>query len=203
MRQEARVHSPVAFVPLRPTPLARRSLLGVLASGLLWLLAGCRHVPSGQPPQAPQNPTPPSGIPAVKITTPQGVLRVAPGSPETVAAWEHFTLEAVLLPEEAQVLGEPRVTASGGEIKRVQAEPGSRMLRIEYRPGGGSRRLDPNETVSVAWTVRGPEGDTVILTRAFVHVNEDGSYSFGYETPRPTIAEMAAPPIYRGPKPGS
>ncbi|HZO87902.1 MAG TPA: radical SAM protein [Chthonomonadaceae bacterium] len=203
VRQEARVHSPVAFVPLRPTPLARRSLLGVLASGLLWLLAGCRHVPSGQPPQAPQNPTPPSGIPAVKITTPQGVLRVAPGSPETVAAWEHFTLEAVLLPEEAQVLGEPRVTASGGEIKRVQAEPGSRMLRIEYRPGGGSRRLDPNETVSVAWTVRGPEGDTVILTRAFVHVNEDGSYSFGYETPRPTIAEMAAPPIYRGPKPGS
>jgi len=88
-----------------------------------------------------------------------------------------------------------------GEIKSVTPEKGGHLLRILYQPEGGSRARDPNTSVSVAWTVRGQDTDMVILTRVFIHVNEDGSYAFGYETPRPTISEMAAPPIYQGPNP--
>ena len=52
--------------------------------------------------------------------------------------------------------------------------------------------MDPNVSVSVAWTVEGKETDVLVVAKGFVHVNEDDSYTFGYETPRPTIAEMAA-----------
>jgi anaerobic magnesium-protoporphyrin IX monomethyl ester cyclase len=198
VRVEAPVGRSEAFRPLAPSPpgpLSRRSLLAVLTGGLAWVLAGCGR----RRPVAPETPLPvvPKGSP------PQGFLRVAPGSPTTVAGWEPFTLEAVLLPEDAQALGEARVTRSDGEVRRVEPGPGRRTLRIEYLPGGGSRNMDPNVTVTVAWTVRGKETDSVVMARAFLHVRDDGSYAFGYETPRPTMAEMAAPPIGQGPQPGS
>jgi anaerobic magnesium-protoporphyrin IX monomethyl ester cyclase len=171
--------------------VSRRTWLGVAVSALGWLAVGCtrRQVPPVLPPSA------------QKGSTPRGVLRAAPGHSDTVAAWERFTLEAALEPQDAQVMGEPRVTASAGEIKSVKSARGKRVLMIEYQPAGGSRALDPNETITVAWTVRGKQSDTIVIGRAFVHVNDDGSYTLGYETPRPTIAEMAAPPIMQGPKP--
>jgi hypothetical protein len=108
-----------------------------------------------------------------------------------------MTLEAVLIPEDAEVVGEPRVTCHSGEIKSVAQEKGNRTLRILYQPNEGEQ----GASVTVAWTVRGPDTDTVILARAFFHANQDGSYAFGYVAPRSTIAEMAAPPIYQGPNP--
>ena len=102
---------------------------------------------------------------------------------------------------DAQVIGEPRVTGGTGEIKSVKAGPGKRLLTIEYQPAGGSSAFDPNGSLTVAWTVRGKESDMVVVARTFVHVNDDGTYSLGYVTPRPTIAEMAAPPIRSGPTP--
>ncbi len=215
VRQESPVGISEAFTPLSPsadgilnllrkkTPRrvgdstfadlpssSRRSLVAALGSGLVWLLTGCGR-----------KQTQPTLTPTPKGDTPQGTVHIAEGRPSTVAAWERMTLEAVLTPDDAQVIGEPRVTCSGGEIKSVKASQGKRRLRIEYAPSGGSRSLDPNVTVSVAWTVRGKDTDTVVVARAFVHVKDDGSYAFGYETPRPTICEMAAPPIGRGPRP--
>jgi anaerobic magnesium-protoporphyrin IX monomethyl ester cyclase len=168
----------------------RRRWLAAAAGGLAWLLSGCGR-----------RPAPPPRVAPGEGSTPQGSLLVAEGRPPVVAAWEPFVLEAVLRPLDIQVIGEPRVTCTGGQIRRVEGSHGNHVLRIEYQPSGGSRELDPNETVSAAWTVRGPTSDMVVLAKAFVHLNPDGSYAFGYETPRPTIAEMAAPPIGRGPRP--
>ena len=111
-------------------------------------------------------------------------------------------LEAVLQPDTVKVVHEPRVTAKGGKINSVHASPDKRALMIEYQPEGGSRQMDPNVSVSVAWTIRGEKTDSVIAARAFIHLREHGGYAFGFETPRPTIAEMAAPPISQGPTPG-
>lgn len=204
-RQDAVESAPSVRRPARAkraeggTDQARRSLLGALGAGLIWLLSGCRSQPQAPPPATSLPGTIPG--PSSKVVGPQAVLQVAHGYPDTVAGWEPIMLEAVLLPADAQVVGEPRVTASGGRIKRVKTRQSRRSLLITYLPGGGSRELDPNTTLTVAWTVRGREADTVVMTRAFVHLNEDGGYSFGYETPRPTIAEMAAPPVYQGPNP--
>jgi hypothetical protein len=170
----------------------RRGVLAALGSGLVWLLTGCRRRPSA--------PSPPPTPSAAKATTPQATIRVAEGHPDTVAAWEQFMLEAILEPDEVQVIGEPRVTCSDGEIKSVQAGHGKRRLLIEYQPGGGQKELDPNVTITAAWTVRGEEADTVVVARAFVHVNGDGSYTFGYEIPRPMAPEMVAPPIAPRPR---
>jgi radical SAM superfamily enzyme YgiQ (UPF0313 family) len=211
VRQEAAGSVPVAFVPLGAAPEnslptsgkrnspdpVRRSLLGALAGGILWLLAGCRR--AAHPPLTQNLGSPPVNIPLG--SPPQGFLRVAEGSPDTVAAKKPMLLEASLFPEEVQVLGEPRVTTNGGEILKIGASQNRHLLRITYLPEGGSRDLNPNITIAAAWTVCGKDTDTVVMTRAFLHVNDDGSYTFGYETPRPTIAEMAAPPIMQGPKP--
>jgi anaerobic magnesium-protoporphyrin IX monomethyl ester cyclase len=175
-----------------PAGVTRRSWLGATMSALSWLVVGCARRPA---PTALPSPAPPS------TTTPRAVLRAAPGHPDTVAAWERFTLEAVLQPRDAQVIGQPRVTSSAGRVTSTKISQGKRVLTIEYQPAGGYRNLDPNETVTVAWTVRGRQSDTIVIGRAFVHINDDGSYTLGYETPRPTIAEMAAPPIIGGPNP--
>jgi hypothetical protein len=170
--------------------LTRRSWLGVVAGGAAWLLGGCARRPVVPP-------LPPRAVAA----EPRGFLHVAPGHSETVGPTERFDLEAVLEPEDAQVIGEPRVTSTDGEIKNVKAGPGKRVLTIEYQPAGSSRGFEPNVTVTVAWTVRGKETDTVVVARILVHANDEGTYSLGYETPCPTIAEMAAPPITGGPAP--
>jgi hypothetical protein len=185
--------APVAFVPPAiKAANARRTLLMALAGGMAWLLASCR--PAQQASQTIAAKLPPG-------SPPQGVVRVAPGSAAVVAPEEPMLLEALLQPDDAQVIGEPRVTSSDGKIQKIQRRDGDHSLVITFLPTGDRRDWDPNVTITVAWTVRTKHTDTVVVTRGFIHVNENGSYAFGYETPRATIAEMAAPPIYQGPKP--
>lgn len=179
--------------PDSPTDLPRRRTLQTAGGALIWLLAGCRNTNHTA---STHTNTPPAAGGA-----PQASLGVAPGHSDTVAAWETMRLEALLQPDDAVVVGEPRVTASGGTVERVEKSQGGRALRLDYRPGGGYTARDPNVTVTVTWTVRGKHTDTTVMARSFVHVREDGSYVFGYQTPRPTISEMAAPPISQGPKP--
>jgi hypothetical protein len=172
-------------------PLRRRTMQAA-GGAMIWLLAGCRH--GGEA----NNPARPAVKPGGQ---PEGSITVAPGHAETVAQWESFRLEALLQPDDAVVVGEPRITVSGGSFDEVDKTSGGRQVRFNYHPDGGSTRRDPNVTITVAWTVHGKVSDSTVMARAFVHVQEDGGYVFGYQTPRPTIAEMAAPPIGRGPAP--
>lgn len=186
-------HTPESIPVSTPVHMERRQGLLALGGGLIWLLAGCHS--SSQPS--------PSALPVVAPgSAPQATLRVAPGHSAQVAAWDAFVLEGILQPEDAVIVGEPRVIASEGSIVRVEKSRTSHRLQIVYHPSGGSTYRDPNVSISVAWTVRGKDSDVTIMTRAFVHVNDDGSYAFGYQTPRPTIAEMAAPPISSPTPPG-
>src|SRR5207244_426688 len=114
---------------------------------------------------------------------------------------EPIMLEAVIQPGNVQVIADPRVSATDGRVNQISLSRDRRTVRIEFQPQGGSIR-DPNMTISVAWTIRTPETDTVVVARGFVHAREEGGFAFDYETPRATIAEMAAPPISQGPKPG-
>jgi len=175
-----------------PADPHRRRTLHAAGGALIWLLAGCRNGLE-QPPATAQ-----------RVTgggQPEGSITVAPDHAETVAQWESFRLQALLQPGDAVVIGEPRITVSGGSFDNVEKTDRGRRILFNYHPEGGSTRTDPNVTVTVAWMVRGKESDSTIMARGFVHVNEDGSYVFGYQTPRPSIAEMAAPPINRGPTP--
>src|SRR5262249_44365032 len=157
------------FAPPVANP-GRRSTLAALGSGIVWLLSGCGRQPSMR---IPPNP------PIAKVSLPQATLRVAPGSAATIAANESFVLEGMLQPADGQVLGEPRITTDGGQVLSVKASPDKRAVLIEYQPEGGSTARDPNLTVTVAWTVRLKDTDTVVVARAFVHVKDDGSYAFG------------------------
>src|SRR5258707_2770944 len=103
------------------------------------MLSGCVRRPSA--------PSPPPPVPSAQESAPRGVVRVAEGHAARVAAADRFVLEAVLEPDTARVLGEPRVTCNGGQVRIVEASPGERRLTIDYQPGPGSRDLDPNQTV--------------------------------------------------------
>jgi radical SAM superfamily enzyme YgiQ (UPF0313 family) len=190
VRQERVGSVPAAFTPSESTN-ARRSLLLALAGGMAWLVAGCR---SSRSAASQEDVALPPGSP------PQGRVRVAPGHSAIVAPDEPMVLEALLQPMDAQVIGEPMVTASQGKILNVQRRESGRSLLITFLPEGASE-WDTNFTITVSWTARSHDTDSVVVTRGFVHLGENGSCVYGYETPRYTIAEMAAPPLRSGPRP--
>jgi hypothetical protein len=160
-----------------PADPTRRQTMFAAGCALIWMLGGCRH---GVDTVGKADSSRPGSSP------PHGVIRVAPGHADSVGAWESLNLEAQLEPENSTVIGEPRVTASGGEVKDIEIINGNRTVRILYSPKSGINQQGRYATISVAWTVRGKDNDTTVVTRTFVNALEDGRYAVGYETPRPS-----------------
>lgn len=190
-----RVRTSIRLLPRRDCHRLAALMGGAAVASLLFVAPGCSRPPAN-PPVAASNPA------AWPDSPPHGTIAVAPGQAPSVEKGASFRLRGILEPEGAQVIGEPRVTCKGGRVKTVKSTADKRVLEIDYHPGDNTPYEAPNATVTVSWMVRGKESDVAVMAQAFVHSNEDGTYAFGYRTPRPTIAEMAAPPISTGPNPG-
>ena len=166
------------------TDYARRTALTMGVGAILWMLAGCHH----------RKPD----VPITSATaTPHGVIRVRKGHPSRVSAADSFALEAVLLPAGEALVEKPRILCDRGTVSDIELIDHGTLVHFRITPDTSD--YSPNVAVTVFWTVRTTRSDLSVNAKLFAHQLTDGGYALGYETPRATIAEMAAPPVRPAP----
>lgn len=166
------------------TDYGKRTMLTMGAGAILWMLAGCHRNQSTETPHQ-------------AITTPHGVIHLQEGFPSHISSSESFALEATLLPAGQTLVEKPKILCEQGTVSDIAYTDNGGKVQFRLTPSRSE--FSPAGSVIIYWIIRTSKSDLSVSANLYAHELSDGGFALGYQTPRPTIAEMAAPPIRQAP----